>query len=195
MNPIFKQISELYQAGFRQQSEATCGPASIILASQGLGLCMHSESQWIDERFAKWVPVEKFLIRGMALHELQFVSELIFGQQVEIKIRRAYPENFSLFQQDIKDSFRTMNTVIVANFRQDDFMNTTACELGNPHYSPIISCDKHSHKVMVADVDSLVLEPYWVAIDALFHSMSHCNPTLNIPRGWLVLRARGGEKP
>lgn len=187
---VFEKILELYHTGFRQKSDATCGPASIILASMGLGFDIKSEVEWLDNRLAQWMPINQFPIRGMALHELQFVSELIYGQTIEIKIRRAYRENFPLFQQDIKDSFSIMNTVVVANFRQDDFISTTVCASGNPHYSPIAGWDESNQKLMVADVDPSVQEPYWITIEDIFQSMSHCNPAFGIPRGWLVLRKR-----
>jgi hypothetical protein len=187
---LFNKIVELYNIGFRQSSDATCGPASIILASHGLEFDLKSEAEWLDNCLAKWMPVDQFPIRGMALHELQFVSEFIYRQTIEVKLRRAYPENFSLFQQDIKDSFLTMNTVIVANFCQDDFISKTVCASGNPHYSPIIGWDENTHKLMIADVDPSVQEPYWVAIEDIFQSMSHCNPAFGIPRGWLVLNKR-----
>ena len=190
MKHLFEKILELYHTGFRQDSDATCGPASVILASQGLGIDMKSETEWLDKRLAQWMPVDQFPIRGMALHELLFVSELIYGQTIEIKVRRAYRENFSLFQQDIKNSFLTMNAVLVANFRQDDFISTTFCASGNPQYSPIIGWNENKNELMVADVDPSLQEPYWVTIDALFQSMSHCNPALGIPRGWLVLHKR-----
>lgn len=190
MKHSFDKMLELYHTGFRQGSDATCGPASIMLATQGLGLDIKAEAEWLNDRLAQWMPVDQFLVRGMALHELQFVSELIYGQSIEIKIRRAYRENFSLFQQDIKSSFLTMNAVIVANFRQDDFISTTFCASGNPHYSPIIGWDENNHQLMIADVDPSLQEPYWVTIEDVFQSMSHCNPAFGIPRGWLVLHKR-----
>jgi hypothetical protein len=190
MNLTMDRLLALYHTGFRQGSDATCGPASIILASYGLGLDIQPETAWRDNRFSQWMPVDQFLIRGMGLHELQFASELIYGQRIELKLRRAYPENLSLFQDDIKDAFTTMQSIIVVNFRQDDFLSSTFCSLGNPHYSPVAGWDKKQNQLMIADTESFVKEPYWVTVEDMFQSMSHCNPAFGIPRGWLVLRKR-----
>ncbi|MBA2650908.1 MAG: hypothetical protein H0U73_01360 [Tatlockia sp.] len=191
---IYTAIKQKYNSGFRQLSDATCGPASIILAAMGLGLGLKQESEWRDPRFQPWVPVNDFLSRGMALHELQLTSQLIFANQVEISLRRAYPENFKLFKQDIKNAFQTERAIIIVNYRQDDFIKTTLCEWGNPHYSPVINYDTKRQQILIADVDNYVSEPYWVKISAMFHSMSHVNPAFNMPRGWLVLRKRDEQE-
>ena len=87
----------------------------------------------------------------------------------------------------MKHSFEKILELYHTGFRQDDLISTTFCTSGNPHYSPIISWDENNHKLMVADVDPSLQEPYWVTIEDIFQSMSHCNPAFGIPRGWLVL--------
>ena len=189
INPLDK-ILELYKAGFRQSCDVTCGPSSIILATVGLGLNLQQESDWVSANFARWVPVDHFLERGMMLQELQFTSELIYGKKLDIVARRSYPENLPVFTNDIRHSFQSKNSVIIVNYLQDDFVHTTPCASGNPHYSPVVDWDQPRNKILIADVDPAIQEPYWVNITDMFQSMSHCNPALNIPRGWLVIHKR-----
>ena len=190
MNSLHDNLLKLYQASFRQSCDATCGPASIILATASLGLEQKQESEWVSSGFARWMPVNQFLERGMALHELQFISELIYGKKLDIVARRSYPENFPQFLNDIRCSFEQNNSVIIVNYLQDDFVHTTPAATGNPHYSPVVDWDKINHKILIADVDPAILEPYWVNIADIYQSMTHCNPAFNIPRGWLVLHKR-----
>lgn len=181
----------LYEKGFRQKHHAMCGPASIILATQSLGLDAKEESEWTSQKYSAWMPVDDFLVRGMALHELQCTSELIYGEQIEILLRRAFPENYSLFLDDIEAYNQLQTSVIVINYRQDDFVSTNPdCQQGNPHYSLIIDWNSSKKEILIADVDFGIKKQYWVNIEAMFQSMNHCNPAIGIPRGWLVLRKR-----
>ena len=191
MRNIFNKMIQLYKAGFRQEHEATCGPASIILATLGLGLEQKHESEWISTRFSRFMPVHQFLERGMALHELHFISELIYENRIDIRTQRAYEEHFSLFLNDVKESVQEKKSVIIVNYRQDDFVsNGVSCSQGNPHYSPIVGWDAKEDKVLLCDIDSSIQELYWVNIQTLYQSMSQYNPVFNLPRGWLVLKKR-----
>ncbi|MDP1603961.1 MAG: phytochelatin synthase family protein [Legionella sp.] len=189
MSTPFNKMLKLYLAGFRQTTEATCGPASVILATQSLGLDIKQECEWRNSEFKPWMPVDQFMERGMALHELEFISELIFVKQIDVKATRAYPENFPVFLKDIKTSFNKENSVVIVNYRQTDFIKHQGVD-ENPHYSPLVAWDKDAQKICVADVDPLVKEPYWVSIDDMFQSMSHSNFLYHLPRGWLVLYRR-----
>lgn len=189
-NPTLKML-ELYQAGFRQAHDATCGPASVILSTLGLGLEKRQESDWIDARFKKYFLVGDFLERGMALHELHFISEMLYSQNIEIIERRAYLENYPLFVDDVSAAFNSQQTVIIVNYKQVDFVaNLGHCALGHPHYSPIVKCNLNHHKIMIADIDQSVSAPYWVTFKTMFESMSAIHPVFNMPRGWLILKRR-----
>ncbi|MBA3535002.1 MAG: hypothetical protein H0T84_00060 [Tatlockia sp.] len=189
MDNLFFRLEQVYRDGFRQSSNTTCGPASVILATRGLGFKSEKESRWSEEGLRRWLPITDFLMRGMALHELQFVSELIYEQKIDIQLRRAYPENFHLFLNDIEEFFLLKNTVIIVNYLQDDFVFTNLCEHGNPHYSPLISWNSIKNEILIADVDPDINEAYWVSVESMFRSMEQCT-TLKIPRGWLKLRKR-----
>ena len=89
----FGRILERYERGFRQATECSCGPASLILVSEALGLPAKEESACYDPNFGKWLRVAEFGTRGMAIHELALAAELIFGSEVEVLLRRAFPEN------------------------------------------------------------------------------------------------------
>jgi hypothetical protein len=190
MSSVFTKMLKLYLAGFRQTNDATCGPASVILAADSLGLEIKQESEWRNSEFKPWMPVEQFLERGMALHELEFISELIYVRKIDVKARRAYPENFHVFLKDLKASFTKEKSVVIVNFRQTDFIVNPIGTDENPHYSPIIAWDSENKKICIADVDPLVPEPYWVSITDMFQSMSHSNFLYHLPRGWLVLYRR-----
>ena len=190
MTSPFNKMLKIYLNGFRQTTDATCGPASVILATLGLGLDTKQESEWRNTQFKPWMPVEHFLDRGMALHELEFISELIYVNQIDVKARRAYPENFSVFLNDLNTSFIEEKSIVIVNFRQTDFIINPIGTDENPHYSPIIGWDARRKKISVADVDPLVREPYWVGVDEMFQSMSHSNFLYHLPRGWIVLYSR-----
>ncbi|CDZ76433.1 Phytochelatin synthase [Legionella massiliensis] len=182
---------DIYKKGFRQQHEATCGPASIILSATGLGLEKKEESEWIDKRFKRWLPVHEFLDRGMALHELLFISELVYAGKISLTLYRSYEENYAIFIDEIKNAFQTRNAVLVVNFLQADFIKGLSSDSkGNPHYSPLVAWKTKENEVLLCDVDQAIQEPYWVKIDAIFQSMAKYNPAYNLPRGWLVLKKR-----
>ena len=186
MNPYQKML-KLYNNGFRQTTPATCGPASVILVAQGLGLEATPESLWHDHRFAKWLPVDKFPERGIALHELCFLSEIIYCNKLEITLKRAYPENFHAFKQDLILAAGDKRTVIIVNYLQDNFIKTTTCWENNPHYSPVIALNEQG-EVLIADIDAQVKEPYWVPIEQMCQSMNQINSEFGIPRGYLILK-------
>lgn len=190
MNKSFEKILQHYQAGFRQNSEATCGPASVILSAIGLGLELKQECDWSNERFAVFMPIDQFPKRGMGLHELQFITELIYGSQVDVIARRSYPENFAQFLQDVQKSSDSNSSVIVVNYLQDDFVKENIHPSGNPHHSVIVGWNTINHNLLIADVDPAVHKPYWVSIENMFESMGKPNTALNLPRGWLVIRKR-----
>ena len=90
-------------------------------------------------------------------------------------------------------NFRTINAAgsyHEANYQQDDFIENKSSPSGNPHYSPGVNLSWEKNEIMIADIDPEIQAPYWVKIENIFQSMSHCNPAFNIPRGWLVLRKR-----
>jgi len=184
---IFSKILKIYNAGYRQQHEATCGPSSVILAAYGLDLTIKNAEDWINPNFSRWLPVEKFLIRGMALHELYLTSELIYRQAMDIKIKRAYFSNYSLFEKDIQKSFQDLNSVITINYVQSDIVQTFNQDDKTGHYSPIIDFNESEDKILIADVDPEVKLAYWANIKDVFQSMSQVLPALGLPRGWLVL--------
>ena len=190
MHNPFHKILQIYNTGFRQTTDATCGPASMSIAAAGFGLELKQESEWRNNAFSKWVPVDQFLDRGMAMHELQFTSQLIYGSKIDITMRRSFPENLPLFLHDVKNSFQTMRSVVIVNYPQDDFVHLAPHPSGNPHYSPLIDWDETQNKVLIADIDPALKEPYWVSVEAIFQSMNKCNPAFNLPRGWLVMYKR-----
>lgn len=184
------RMAKLYQDGSRQTQDSTCGPASVILACLSLGLEKKEESDWRKPELKTWMPVDDFLQRGMAIHELQFVSEMIFPKRLEVQFRRAYPENYPQFLSDLKSCFQQTKQVIICNFLQKDFVKNLTDPSGDPHYSPLLDFDEGQQKIQVADVDPLVHEPYWTDIKLMFQSMSIANPAFNLPRGWLILTRR-----
>ncbi len=178
---------EHYLEGFRQSTDTSCGPASVILAAIGLGLDYCQENCWQAECFAQWLPVHDFHKRGMALHELGFLSEIIFARQLEVRYQRAYPANDAVFKDDIQRATKEQQAVVVVNFLQDDFVDINSkAKDGSPHYSPVMNST--SSHILVADVDFNITYPYWVHIEDMFNSMAKINPAYNLPRGWLVLR-------
>lgn len=192
MKTLFSTINTIYLKGFRQSSDATCGPASVILSSCGFGLAQEKESLWRDDFFAAWMPVQDFPVRGMALHELAFISQIIYKDNLEITFRRSFPENLPFFLDDIKDSIHEAKTVLIVNYLQDDFVrHNSPCELGNPHYSPLIDWNGERETVLIADVDPVINVPYEVSVHKLFQSMTKLNPSIPLPRGWIKLKLRG----
>lgn len=66
MDDPFKTRLRFYNDGFRQNSDSTCGPASVIFSALSLGLEKKQESAWRKTKFKPWIPVDNFLQRGMA---------------------------------------------------------------------------------------------------------------------------------
>lgn len=187
-------MAKLYAKGFRQSADATCGPASVILATQSLGLKEKQEAAWRSPKFSRWLPVHQFLERGMALHELLFISELLYRGKINFSLQRAYPENKPFFLQDVVESLSLKKSILIVNYKQDDFVaHNPPCVQGNPHYSPLIDWDESKNQLLVADVDPLIQKPYWVSLDALFSSMAKINPAFHLPRGWLKLSLRSSQ--
>jgi hypothetical protein len=182
---VFSQIESFHAKGFRQKSECSCGPASLSLVSMALGFPEVPEESWISEEKKRWLSVDQFSIRGMALPEVALAAELVLREKVEILLKRAFPENEKSFQQDLELASRS-DHALVLNFAQDSFTDQ-----GYPHFSPVAGF--RNGEVLIADVDPEVKEAYWVPVSLIFQAMAHINPAFGIPRGWLVLRKRENE--
>jgi hypothetical protein len=50
--------------------------------------------------------------------------------------------------------------------------------------------EKSRKRVLIADVDRELHEPYWADADRIFEAMTFMNPAFQIPRGWLTIRPR-----
>lgn len=192
-NASLRFILEHYRNGYRQKHECTCGPSSLALAAASIGLPFEPEDSWLKEAYSRWFPVTDFLRRGMALHEAQLVTELVFQGAAEVLLRRAYPENFDLFRQDVEGLATIGDGAIALNFAQDHLTGAAIENQGNPHYSPVAGFDPKTGLIVIADVDAEILEPYSVKIDKAFESMGFVNPAFNLPRGWLVIRRRKNQ--
>jgi hypothetical protein len=187
----FENILVLHKAGHRQQHPCTCGPSSLSLVTQALGLDPKPEAAWLSQDFSRWIPVEKLTTeRGMALHEAHLTTEVVYPQNVEITLRRAYPENKHQFLADLRDAAARNDVAVVINFAQDHVLEQPFQGQGSPHFSPVAGFDEHSNRVLIADVDYEIAEPYWVSVDRVFESMAMTNPAFKTPRGWLVVRKR-----
>lgn len=75
----------------------------------------------------------------------------------------------------------TDNGVVVASFSRQALGQT-----GDGHFSPIAAY--HEDKVLVLDVARFKYQPYWVSVEALYHSMQYLDEATQKPRGWFVLR-------
>jgi len=187
----FKTILALYEAGHRQKHPCTCGPSSLSLVTQALGLDPKTESAWLSTDFSRWIPVEKLTTeRGMALHEAHLTTEVVYPQDVEITLRRAYSENRQQFVSDLRDAANRTDVAVVINFAQDHVLDQPFQGQGSPHFSPVAGFDEQEQRVLIADVDYEITKPYWVSVDRLYESMAFTNPAFKTPRGWLVIRKR-----
>jgi hypothetical protein len=190
----FEKIAKDVREGFRQQDIWSCGPASVNLVLRAIGLDAKPETAWTDPKFSRWVPVDQFTVRGMAIHELQFTCEMLFGDQFEFVLRRAFPENEVQFAKDVESADSDENTAVILNFRQDDLIEQTPGPQGHPHYSPVAGFRFNevtdNAEILVADVDAEVKEPFWADMDKVFKSMGEINPAFGIPRGWIFMKRR-----
>lgn len=190
MKHPFEIIMSKHQQGFRQQHECLCGPASLSLVSEAMGLGTISEETWVSPKWKKWMPCEDFLVRGLALHELLFMAEVTLGQQVEITLSRAYPENKEKFLDDLREASTCNDYGLILNFAQDHLMGRPFDDQGYPHYSPVGAYVVKAQEILVADIDREIPRAYKVSVDRAFQGMTFTNPAFGVPRGWLKLRRR-----
>ena len=190
-NSVYAKILELHKAGHRQKHPCTCGPSSLSLVTQALGLEPKPELAWLAPEFAKWIPLEQLTTqRGMALHEAHFTTEAVYPKALEIQLKRAYPENLSVLIRDLEEAGRRDDLAIVLNFAQDHALDQPFQGQGSPHFSPVAGYDPAGRRVLIADVDYELPEPYWISVERAFEAMSFTNPAFQTPRGWLVIRKR-----
>lgn len=187
LNPVWKEIENLHARGFRQKSECTCGPSSLSLVSMAMGIPGVSEESWISEDKKRWLAIDQFPVRGLALPELALAAELGLREKIEVSLRRAFPENEQVFHEDLKLASRAGHALIL-NFAQDTALSRPFTEQGNPHFSPV--ADLRGDSVLIADVDPEIKSAYWVPIRLVYQSMALTNPAFGIPRGWIVIRKR-----
>lgn len=187
----FQTILKLHKAGHRQKHPCTCGPSSLSLVTQALGLEPKPEAAWLSSDFARWIPIEKLTTeRGMALHEAHLTTEVVYPQDLEITLRRAYPENKKQFLADLKDAATRNDVALVLNFTQDHVLEQPFQGQGSPHFSPVAGYDESAQRVLIADVDYEIAEPYWISVERAYESMAFTNPAFKTPRGWLLVRKR-----
>ncbi len=187
----FENILRAYSGGTRQLDDCTCGPASLALAANAIGLERLPETAWLSSDFKRWLPIDEFRTRGITLHEAAVTTELLFRDRIEVRLRRAYPENLSQLVQDVEEaSLRNGDRAVVVNFCQDLILGKKTRDDGSPHYSPVAGFERDGARILLADVDREIEKPYWVTGAELFAAMQVPNPELGTPRGWLVLRKR-----
>ncbi|MBI3557848.1 MAG: hypothetical protein HY074_16425 [Deltaproteobacteria bacterium] len=187
----FENILEAYARGTRQLEDCTCGPASLALATRAIGLEQRPETAWLSPEIKRWLPVDEFRTRGMALHEASLTTELVYRDRIEVRLRRAYPENLSQLVQDVEEaSLRNADRAVVVNFCQDMILGHKTRDDGAPHYSPVAGFERVGARILLADVDRAIEKPYWVTAAELFAAMQVPNPALGTPRGWLLLLKR-----
>ena len=187
----FNRILELYHSGHRQEHPCTCGPASVSLVAQALGCAKKPESAWLAPELSRWVPVEQFTTkRGMALHEANFTTEMVYSHNLDVQLRRAFPENIALFKADLEEAATRDDIALVMNFTQDHALSQPMQGQGSPHFSPISGYDTETGEILVCDVDFEIPTPYWISVERAFESMAFINPAFKMPRGWLRIRSR-----
>jgi phytochelatin synthase len=68
----------------------------------------------------------------------------------------------------LADFNESIETVIIAHFNQGMFTG----DLHLPHISPVGAYDPENKLVLILDVDTDQIEPYWVHVDAFFEGMA-----------------------
>jgi hypothetical protein len=191
LSNIYETILALHKAGHRQKHACTCGPSSLALVTQALGLDPKPESAWLAPEFAKWLPLEQLTTtRGMALHEAFFTTEVVYPKELDIQLKRAYPENLPALLRDLESAEQREDTAIILNFAQDHVLGQPFQGQGSPHFSPVGGYDAAAGRILIADVDYEITAPYWCSVDRAFEAMAFINPAFQTPRGWLVVRRR-----
>lgn len=82
--------------------------------------------------------------------------------QPEIEARRAE------LKQRLADFNESLETFIISHFNQGLFTR----DLHLPHISPVGAYDPENQLVLILDVDTDQLEPYWVHLDTFFEGMT-----------------------
>jgi hypothetical protein len=67
-----------------------------------MGLSELNEAAWISEDKRRWLLIDQFPTRGMALHELALAAELGLKDQAEVRLNRAFTENEQAFREDLE---------------------------------------------------------------------------------------------
>lgn len=182
----------------RQQTDASCSVATATLVLNAL-LTARGERRvtqgWVvrSDATGAWHDAtanqsrEGVSLRGLTAHLARLLRQVSVTHQVEAHhVRDAGDDEGCALREALKAFAEgDGNMGLVVNFLQSALLRDGE-DVG--HMSVVAAYDRAQDRVLVLDVDSTGLLPYWVDVDALLAAMNTQDGGGDTKRGYIIIR-------
>nr|AIG53838.1 phytochelatin synthase [Euglena gracilis] len=182
----FFEVAEQFHT---QNDPAYCGPGTIVMALNSLGLdpqrMWKAPWRWFsEEMLMSCVPIEYAKRDGINFDEFACICEANGARARSYRADATTKEQFQKHVEDVTAQTDPVETQMVVSYSRSSLKQT-----GDGHYSPIGGYHKERQLVLVMDVARFKYPPHWVPLDALWEAMLQKDAETNRSRGYVLLSA------
>jgi glutathione gamma-glutamylcysteinyltransferase len=172
---------------FHTQAEpAFCGPGSLVMALNALGIdpgrMWRGPWRWFSEELLDCcTPLERVRANGVTLDELACLARC---NGATAEVRRADNSGVEVLRAELMNVARSNGErVIVAAYDRAALEQT-----GSGHFSPLGGYHAASDMALVLDVARFKYPPHWVQLQRLHEAMRAPDAATGRARGWVLLQ-------
>jgi len=179
---------ELAEQFHTQNDPSYCGPGTIVMALNALGLdprrMWKAPWRWFsEEMLMSCVPIEYVKREGINLDEFACICEANGARAKVVRADAASVDTFrECVEQVTSQSGPIVDTQLVVSYSRAALGQT-----GDGHFSPVGGYHRGRGLVLVLDVARFKYPPHWVPLDTLWEAMLRKDVDTNRSRGYVVL--------
>lgn len=177
----------LMQQFHTQADPAFCGPASLVMCLNALGIdpgrLWRGPWRWFSEELLDCcAPLEKVREGGITLDQLACLARC---NGAESTLERPNAADIQRFRELVRTTARRAEdpSLVIVSYSRRALGQT-----GGGHFSPIGAYNAERDLVLILDVARFKYPPHWVPLAALYGAMLDTDPDTGRQRGWVTLR-------
>lgn len=177
----------LMQQFHTQADPAFCGPASLVMCLNALGIdpgrLWRGPWRWFSEELLDCcAPLETIRERGVTLDQLACLARC---NGADSKLERPDGTDLDSFRELVRTAAGRAEdpSLVIASYSRRGLGQT-----GGGHFSPLGAYHGARDLVLILDVARFKYPPHWVPLEALYRAMLHTDPDTGRQRGWATLR-------
>eukprot|EP00668_Euglena_longa_P026017 GGOE01032539.1.p1 GENE.GGOE01032539.1~~GGOE01032539.1.p1 ORF type:complete len:495 (+),score=110.54 GGOE01032539.1:193-1485(+) len=180
----FFEVAEQFHT---QNDPAYCGPGTIVMALNSLGLdprrMWKAPWRWFsEEMLMSCVPIEYVKRDGINFDEFACICQANGARARPFRADSTTKEQFQKHVEGVTSQTDMVDTQLVVSYSRSSLKQT-----GDGHFSPIGGYHKERKLVLVMDVARFKYPPHWIPLDALWEAMLQKDSETNRSRGYVLL--------